>query len=451
MEHLLVRVRGRRLLLADVHRGSGGHGVGYGMTLIRMRRVLLLGRVLPATVFFVPSRSALNTAVTELESDDVRIVRPRSAAARALTALWILAAPFRIGDPWLWVRRTFALMVTGPFYRALEHSTSLPRRVRRFLIRQGPFYQRLKAVSARYAAKSDAAWHAKYRTHVLEPFRALEDAGRDTPGFRLRLPAEREAEASRQAGRLGIRPDAPIVTVHVRESGYRTTGGLTQRGWDDIRNARIEDFLRSFRALVERGYTVVRLGDPSMTPVTMPGVVDLATSPDRNPWLDIWCTMRSRFLIGCDSGPSWLAVLLDLPVLTVNAVHFRDASRPTDRILCKLARDRHTGHLLSVSEMLTEDFLRVGFKGDRYECVDNDPDDIQRAVVDMIEVIEGREQPSWSQRRFNRRLLEVDRQKLGASSALEGVAVAGRARGTLSRRFARSHFAPDDASPPSTS
>jgi len=87
MEHLLVRVRGRRLLLADVHRGSGGHGVGYGMTLIRMRRVLLLGRVLSATVFFVPSRSALNTAVTELESDDVRIVRPRSAAARALTAL----------------------------------------------------------------------------------------------------------------------------------------------------------------------------------------------------------------------------------------------------------------------------------------------------------------------------------------------------------------------------
>jgi len=228
--------------------------------------------------------------------------------------------------------------------------------------------------------------------------------------------------------------------VHVRESGYRSASGLRQRSWDEVRNAQIETFFPAFSALTERGYTVVRLGDATMTPVQMPGVVDLATSPARTQWLEVWCTMRSEFLVGCDSGPSWLAVLLGIPVLTVNAVHFRDLSRPMDRIICKRARDLASGATLAVSEMLTQEFLSVGFKGDRYEYIDNTRADIRRAVIDMIEVVHGREQRSAWQNRFTRRLREVDRQGLADRSALEGVAIMGRARGTLSQSFAKKYF-----------
>jgi hypothetical protein len=133
-------------------------------------------------------------------------------------------------------------------------------------------------------------------------------------------------------------------------------------------------------------------------------------------------------------------VLLGVPVLTVNAVHFRDLVRPGDRIVCKLARDTGTGHLLSVSEMLTPAFLKKGFKDTRYEPVDNEADDIEVAVLDMIEVVGGRERLSWPQKRFNQRLREVDRWKLGGRSALDGVAVIGRSQGTLARRFAKRHF-----------
>jgi putative glycosyltransferase (TIGR04372 family) len=440
MDHQLVRLPGRRVLLADVHRSADGHGIGYGMMLIRMRRVLLLARMLQVPVCFVASGTSLNAAVTRLESDDCVILPPESWSGRALTVLWRLSAPFRIGDPWLWVRRSVARVVVGPLYEAVERSTALPRRVRRFLVRQGPVYRRLKAINAAYAARSEALWNERYRTHVLSPLRVLEEAGQDVPTIRLRLPAEEEARVARLAESLGIQPASPIVTVHVRESGYRSTAGLRQRSWDESRNARIDSFFPAFQALVKRGYTVVRLGDPTMTPVALPGVVDLATSLARSQWLDIWCTMRSEFLIGCDSGPSWLAVLLGVPVLTVNAVHFRDVSRSTDRVVCKLARDRQTGDILSVSEMLTEDFLAVGFKGDRYACVDNTPSDIARAAIDMIEVVHGRERLSWWQKRFNQRLLDVDRAKSGGRSALEGVAIMAGARGTLSRRFAKQHF-----------
>lgn len=450
IEQLFLRLPGRRVLLADVHRSLEGHGVGYGMMLIRMRRVLVVGQMLRVAVFFVPSRRALNTAVTSLECDDPVIIAPGTWTARVLTALWWMAAPFRIGHPWLWVQRSIARLVVDTLYDRIERSAWLSRRVRRFVMRQGPVYGRLKHVVRAYAAHAEARWTRLYHEQALARRRALQEAGEEEAPLRLRLPPDRQEEAAREAAALGIDPAVPIVTVHVREPGYRPASGLRQRRWDDLRNAQIEAFLPAFRALVKRGYVVVRLGDPTMTPVQMPGVVDLATRPGRSPWLDIWCTMRSQFLIGCDSGPSWLAVLLGVPVLTVNAVHFRDLSRPADRIICKLARDRATGAMLSVSEMLTEAFLRAGFRDDRFECLDNTPDDIRRAAIDMIEVVHGRERRSSWQSRFNRRLHEAGRQRLGGRSALEGVVVMGRARGTLSRTFAKQYFVrrPDAAHEP---
>lgn len=450
IEQLFLPLPGRRVLLADVHRSLEGHGVGYGMMLIRMRRVLVVGQMLRAQVFFVPSRTALNTAVTSLECDDPIIVPGGSWTGRGLTALWWIAAPFRVGHPWLWVRRSIARLVVDTLYEGIERSAWLPRRVRRFVMRQGSVHRRLKNAIRAYAARSETRWTHVYRGQALARLRALEDAGEEAAPIRLRLPEDREEQAAREGAALGIDPAAPIVTVHVREPGYRSASGLRQRRWDDVRNAQIETCVPAFRALVKRGYIVVRLGDATMTPVQMPGVVDLATRPRRSPWLDIWCTMRSEFLIGCDSGPSWLAVLLGVPVLTVNAVHFRDLSRPTDRIICKLARDRATGAMLSVSEMLTEQFLKAGFRDDRFECLDNTPADIRRAAIDMIEVVHGRERRSSWQSRFNRRLHEAGRQRLGGRSALEGVVVMGRARGTLSRTFAKQYFIrrPDTADEP---
>ena len=448
MEHAIYRLPGRRVLLANVHHSADGRGIGYGQMLIRMRRALLLARMTGMAVFLPPSRHAVNRVVLELESPDVEIVRARSLTARLLRLRWAMGAPFRLGRPWLWAAGVVARFVTGPFYRRVKESRVLPTRVRKYLLGRRALYARLKAVNADYAAHCEQIWQALYRSRVLEPLRAAEERGDAPLTLRLRLPAAQLARVARAAAALGVPDDAPIVTVHVREAGFRTASQLRQRDWDDIRNAHIESFQLAFEALVERGYTVVRLGDRTMTPVSMRGVIDLATVPERNPWLDVWFTMRSRFLVGCDSGPSWLAVLLDVPVLTVNAVHFRDMARATDRMICKLARDRRTGQVLTVEEMLTGKFLEAGFKSDAYECVDNSPKDIRRAVIDMIDVVDGREERlSWPQKRFNRQLRRVDRFRAGGDSALEGVAVTAGLKGTISRRFARQHFSRPEPAP----
>jgi hypothetical protein len=115
MDHLFIRFAGRRVLLADVHRSPEGQGIGYGMMLIRMHRVLLVGQMLGVPVFFVPSRAAVNAAVTGLQSDDVVIISPGTWTGRWLTTLWSVAAPFRIGEPWLWIRQSISRLLVGPF------------------------------------------------------------------------------------------------------------------------------------------------------------------------------------------------------------------------------------------------------------------------------------------------------------------------------------------------
>jgi putative glycosyltransferase (TIGR04372 family) len=445
MDHAILRFRGNRVLLANVHHSAEGRGIGYGQMLIRMRRALLLARMMGMAVYLPPSGRPINGAVLELESPDVEIIRARSWTARVLRARWALGAPFRFGRPGLWAASVVARFATGSVYRHIKQSRLLPSRFRKYLLGRQALYARLKAVNAEYAAHCERNWQALYRSHVLEPLRAAEEGGDAPPTLRLRLPAEQAARLARAAAALGVSSNTPIVTVHVRETGFRQASQLRQREWDVIRNARIETFELAFEALVERGYTVVRLGDPTMTPVAVRGVIDLATAPERDPWLDIWFTARSRFLVGCDSGPSWLAVMLDIPVLTVNAVHFRDMARDTDRMICKLARDRRTGQLLTIEEMLTGDFLKAGFKSGDYECVDNSPKDIRRAVLDMIDVVEGREERlSWGQKRFNARLRRIDRFREGGASALEGVAVTAGLKGTISRRFARQYFSRQD-------
>jgi len=177
-----------------------------------------------------------------------------------------------------------------------------------------------------------------------------------------------------------------------------------------------------------------------MTPITMPGVVDLALSPARTEALEAWCVLRSRFLIGSDSGPSWLAFLLGVPVLTVNAVHLRDMLRPCDRMICKLVKDRTTGRLLSLTEMLDPPFLRNGLRPDLYERLDNSPRDIKEAALDMADLCEAEEKLLHPQRVFNKLLMAAGRQLPQDWTGLQGIALLRRPKGALSRRFARRYL-----------
>jgi putative glycosyltransferase (TIGR04372 family) len=438
VDHQLVRVGGRQILIVDVAASDDGHGVGYGIILKRIRRALLFGAAMRVPVFYAREARSINTAVFRLHSPDVEILPRTGWTSRRLRATWVVTAPFRFGAPGLWLRRMLARVLLGSAYPALEQARWLPTSVRRVLLRPRRWQRALKQANSAYASLTSRGWR---QTFEHASARMREGEARGTPlQLRLALPPEHEREAARQAAVAGLGPADRIVTVHVREAGYRSAAGLRQRDWDVLRNARIETYQAAFAALVARGYTVVRLGDPTMTPVRQPGVVDLATSTLRTEWLEAWCVHRSQFLIGCDSGPSWLAFLLNVPLLTVNALHFRDVARPFDRIVCKLPVDRATGQRLSVSEMLTEAYMREGLNTTRFDHHDNAPADLSDAVLDMLDVVHGAETPSPAQGEFRQRLVELGRRQQRDWRAVTGITFASQPRGTLSRRFADKYW-----------
>ncbi len=141
----------------------------------------------------------------------------------------------------------------------------------------------------------------------------IADRTGDARGAIMRRPAPDDPALTRFYGETGLTPEDPIVTLHGREGGFRTD--LHQ----SLRNVDIRACLPAIRALVARGYRVVRLGDPSMSPLPpLTGVVDYALSPLKTPELDILLPAAAAFHIGSSSGLSKVPLLFGTPTLFLN-------------------------------------------------------------------------------------------------------------------------------------
>lgn len=218
----------------------------------------------------------------------------------------------------------------------------------------------------------------------------------------VRLPAAAAAAAVASAATFGLHGKR-IVTLHVRESGYKASLGVVDREKDSARNSRIETYVEAIDWLAGQGYTVVRFGDAQMTPLEHPGVVDLATSPARTPELEIWCVLHSQFFIASDAGPYNLSVLTGVPCLGVNVTHHIGAYplRVHDRYLLKHVVEAESGRTLAPGETLTRGHLKHRWSPGRFRFVDNTPGEIRAAVEEIERVVaSGEAEVSPSQRAF---------------------------------------------------
>ena len=180
----------------------------------------------------------------------------------------------------------------------------------------------------------------------------------------------------------------------------------------------------------------MRIGDPSMTPVERRGVIDLATSPARDPVLELWCIFRSRFLMCAESGPLGVSYLTNTPLLTVNATDPIGSFpiRPDGIYLLKTILERQTGHRLTPTELLTEDRLRQLRNPARHRFLENTADQILDAVRELLDLLDGGAPETSDQARFRRLVTEA----AGAHTHLEYVRKHGPDRGYMGRgRIAR--------------
>ena len=131
----------------------------------------------------------------------------------------------------------------------------------------------------------------------------------------LVLDEETKASGDAVLAGMGIPPGAPVVTLHVRTSGYNHGIGSMMR----LRDAEIATYGEAVRRLTERGFYVVRLGDRTMPQApAWERFVDYPFSLAKSDWMDAYLTARCHFHIGTSSGMSFIPMLYGRPVVFTN-------------------------------------------------------------------------------------------------------------------------------------
>ncbi|MBI4887438.1 MAG: TIGR04372 family glycosyltransferase [Acidobacteria bacterium] len=355
------------------------NAVQFGHLGIEMATALACARAEGRAIAFLRDREVPNDAAFDLESDAVDIRRLSSVQETVWRCRWSLdraRAQVRTSlrecheDVWDQVGRFAREEMLKP-----HHSP-----------RMQTWLRALKTRAGRRPARPAAAPY--FRRRLLRS---------PVP---VRLRADVAARAAALAEELGIPRDAPLVTVHAREAGWKAGGREVQhkvsrvageRPRDDAtRNIRIETYVPAIDYLVSRGFTVVRLGDPSMRPVSRPGLIDVALDRRRTPALDVYCLLRSRFLMGGESGPSVFSLLTNTPTLTVNATDPVSSFpiRPDWLFTLKTVVDLETGQALDLEQRLTPRYIAGLRDTTRLRYVANTPVEILDAVRDMLAHLE---------------------------------------------------------------
>lgn len=156
-------------------------------------------------------------------------------------------------------------------------------------------------------------WVEGRLVNLFEACGIVADRAGDPSGAILERPDPSSPALARFFEETGLTPNDRIVTLHCREKGFRSD--IHQR----LRNVDVRTYLPAIEALAAQGYRVVRLGDPSMTPLPeIDGVIDYARSPLKNDQLDVELLGVAHFHIGSSSGLSQVPLLYGTPSLLLN-------------------------------------------------------------------------------------------------------------------------------------
>ena len=434
----MIRAGRLRILVADPQASAQGKRVGFGNLVRHTQQAFEAAHGLGARLCLLGRTRPLNSAVTALVSPDVETVPAAGWQHMLLGAIWRMAGPARAGGWGVWRDRLVAGAVRRSARKAMGARASLGARGRG-IVKRADWAEKWARSLAHEAAKTaDGQWRRRFREAGRASRTRLR--GLTLEGVRVTMPDDLARRACAEADVAGIPLNAPLVALHVREAGYGRYADAHSRALDDRRNASIASYEAAARRLTAAGYTVVRIGDGSMTPVAWRGVVDLATAPYRTDLLELWCVLRSRFFIASDSGPYFLTRLANLPCLAVNVLQIGyHIARAQDRFICKRARSRATGHVLSLDEMLSDGYMAHGLDPERFDQIDNTPDDLADAVTDMLAVVEGDVMRSPAQAAYDRRLADLVT-RWTQSSRNTSLVIRRHPLGSISRSFADHYF-----------
>ena len=291
---------------------------GYGAVLGTYLSALAYARDRHLAVCFLVRRNEPAASLGLLASRNVLVIPPVFPVRVVMWSLWSLRIVWaHIRSPGRWTRLRAIGLASATV--VIARLILVVRDLERWLKRTATHVKRAIKESPR-----------PQPLH-LRPIGGWTETG--WPPVGATVNAGQEHRCRSLASSLGLDVDRPMVALHIREAGWRSS--LYENGerpMDEVRNADPETYRASLDHLREQGFQVVRLGDASMSPPPAEGIVDAARCPETDPLFELWVVGKSRFMIGSDSGPVALAALAGTPLLLVNTVHLTwGLRRPTGR------------------------------------------------------------------------------------------------------------------------
>jgi putative glycosyltransferase (TIGR04372 family) len=184
--------------------------------------------------------------------------------------------------------------------------------------------------------------------------------------------------------RFGMRKGDWFVGLHVRDAADKNN-----------RDSDISAYNMAIKTITNRGGWVIRMGNPSMPPIpAMSRVIDYAHDKSRSDVIDVFLWARSRFFIGTQSGPYMVPYTFGVPCLLTNSFPM-GLPLPYQTIhIYKLYFLEKETRLLTFSEAressagLAESRKYLSSIG--IKLIDNTPEEINDAVIEMLERLEGK-------------------------------------------------------------
>jgi len=154
--------------------------------------------------------------------------------------------------------------------------------------------------------------------------------------------------------RMGIKRDSWFVTLHVRDSGFFAESEVGLNSEHLHRSATIANYDQAIDWIISQGGLVVRLGDPSMTPIgPRKGLFDYAKSDLRSPEMDVFLMSQCRYLLGTNSGPMAICTSFGVPCGITNYVPVAfPACSPHNLVLPKSIWLKREKRPLTLDEMM---------------------------------------------------------------------------------------------------
>jgi len=199
--------------------------------------------------------------------------------------------------------------------------------------------------------------------------------------------------------KLGVRKGQQFVCLNVRDSAY-----LSEKfpsfdfSYHDYRDSNVEDYLLAAEALADRGIYVLRMGAFVKESLRSENnmIIDYARSGLRSEFADIYLGAHCFFCISCGTGFDAVPSIFRRPILYVNNVpieyfstfginnlgifkHHHDAEDGTEFPFNKIFE-------CGAGKSLTSD----AFRERHIRLVDNSPQEIMEASIEMLDRLQGR-------------------------------------------------------------